>query len=713
MFDLWRQGSAMSLDHPAKLLELCLFGLIVSGLLYGSLVYQIARAGYFARLCGPAAAPRRQLEAIYDRPAKALAILIPSYKEEPIVLAKTILSAALMECPRRRICVLLDDPPHGSASDVEALRASRKLVAELDASFFATAKPYILELQAFLRRSATPGIDTHAESRRVAGLYLQAARRVDELAAPFQGLPSPADRFLIEAILERCSADHRARARQLWIRPESAEQILREYRRLASLFEVRIESFERKRYVDLSHASNKAMNLNAYIGLLGKSYRETPSPEGLVLTACAVEDADLHVAGADYLLTLDADSMVRPDYALRLMAIMEADARIAVAQTPYSAFPNSASMVERIAGATTDLQYIVHQGFTAFHATYWVGANALLRYGALTDIQTWESERGRNVPVFIQDRTVIEDTGSTVDLIRRGWRLHNHPQRLAYSATPPDFGALVIQRRRWANGGLVILPDLVRYCLAGNGGRPAVGEALMRAHYLVAPAISNLGLLALLLVRFDSRFATLWLPLSAAPYYFVYGRDLKQAGYRAIDLFSVYALNLLLLPVNVAGVLASVRQLISGRKATFARTPKVEDRTSTPPIFIAFLLAAILYMGTGLFADLSEGLWTHAAFAGLNGVLFAFGFTVFLGWRNSMTDLAAAFRRPQAIPVSSPRLAAASPTPHQPQPETQRGRAPVAACLMAPDMCGGAVSPFNPQRTMAVSAALVPVSIRP
>lgn len=71
------------------------------------------------------------------------------------------------------------------------------------------------------------------------------------------------------------------------------------------------------------------------------------------------------------------------------------------------------------------------------------------------------TERGHAVSVFIQDKTLIEDTGSTIDLVAKGWRLHNHPERLAYSATPPDFGALVIQRRRWANGGLIILPSLL------------------------------------------------------------------------------------------------------------------------------------------------------------------------------------------------------------------------------------------------------------
>ena len=48
--------------------------------------------------------------------------------------------------------------------------------------------------------------------------------------------------------------------------------------------------------------------------------------------------------------------------------------------------PGSATRIERIAGATTDLQHIVHQGMTHYDATFWVGANAVLRKRALDDI---------------------------------------------------------------------------------------------------------------------------------------------------------------------------------------------------------------------------------------------------------------------------------------------------------------------------------------
>ena len=135
---------------------------------------------------------------------------------------------------------------------------------------------------------------------------------------------------------------------------------------------------------------------------------------------------------------------------------------MAIAQTPYSAFPGAATRLERIAGATTDLQHIVHQGLTYYDATFWVGANAVIRKKALDQIAETSYIGDWEIKQYIKDRTVIEDTESTIDMGIHGWRLFNYPERLSYSATPPDFGSLCIQRRRWANGGLLILSKLHR-----------------------------------------------------------------------------------------------------------------------------------------------------------------------------------------------------------------------------------------------------------
>jgi hypothetical protein len=320
-------------------------------------------------------------------------------------------------------------------------------------------------------------------------------------------------------------------------------------------------------------------------------------------------------------------------------------ARVAVAQTPYSAIPGATGMLERIAGATTDIQYLIHQGFTGYDATYWVGANALLRKTALLDIAVTEEERGHSITRYIQDRTVIEDTESSIDLVARGWSLYNYPERLAYSATPADFGALLIQRRRWANGGLIILPKLLRYLLRHIGRRATLAQGFMRFHYLTSIAAVNIGLLVLLAVPFKAVNLSPWLPLTALPYFLFYLRDLSLMGYRKSDLLRVYALNLLLIPVNIGGVLKSLQQAWRATKIPFARTPKVAGRTAAPPLYILAAGALIVHWFVQAGLDMYQGLWAHGVFAAVNAMFLAYAFVVFVGLRAAQADLRASLRR--------------------------------------------------------------------
>jgi cellulose synthase (UDP-forming) len=448
--------------------------------------------------------------------------------------------------------------------------------------------------------------------------------------------------------LDEPARAHRERAQQLRDKALSSERAAREFRRLASLFDLQIVSFERKQFVNLSHESNKAMNLNAYISLMGRSLRIRRQAHTKLIEEVSPGLADLHIPQADYIITLDADSILLPDYALRLVEVIEApgNQRLAVVQTPYTAVPEATAALERIAGATTDIQHIVHQGFTSWNGTYWVGANALLRRAALEDIQTLDQERGFNIAKYIESRTVIEDTESSIDLINKGWSLYNYPGRLAYSASPPDFGALLIQRRRWANGGLIILPKLARYLLRRPFKLQKLAEVFVRSHYLVSIATASGGVLLLLVIPFERALQTIWLPITALPYFLLYGRDLVRSGYRWLDLPRVYALNLALIPVNLGGVVASLRQAVTGRKSPFARTPKVSDRTAAP---VSYLAAQYGLFGWCLFGgtmDVLAGKWLHATFALINAGFLAYAFVRFVGLRGTIADVSAQLRAP-------------------------------------------------------------------
>ncbi len=97
---------------------------------------------------------------------------------------------------------------------------------------------------------------------------------------------------------------------------------------------------------------------------------------------------------------------------------------------------------------------------------------------------------------YVQDRTVIEDTESSIDLVANGWTLFNYPERLSYSATPPDFGSLSVQRGRWANGGLLIAPKFLRFAHQARkeGRRQRRSAVALRLNYMASICWASLGL---------------------------------------------------------------------------------------------------------------------------------------------------------------------------------------------------------------------------
>ena len=643
---------AEHLARPADVAEAGVYVLLVSLLVYGGLTYQLARLGYLRRRADHRPPEEPSPWCRFDREAPRVVALVPSYREEAEVVRQTLLSAALQDYPHRRVILLIDDPPHPDRpEDAAALAAARALPRQVEDLLAAPAARCTeaasdLEDRAArrLRPSAEgshPSPDLREEAYRLAAVYDEVAAWFDEQAERHPHA-SHTDELFVREVLRAPAEARRLTAEEL--RQSSHEfreaDLSAHCRHLRWLFSAEVTSFERKRYSNLSQAANKAMNLNSYIALLGGRYAELEARGGLALEETGRSTPALEVPDADYVLTLDADSVLLPDYAARLVDVMEesGNERVAVSQTPYSAVPGSPGLLERVAGATTDMQYIVHQGFTRHEATFWVGANALLRKAALDDIRAVEPDAdGRTSAKYIQDRTVIEDTESSVDLAERGWRLFNYPERLSYSATPPDYGALVIQRRRWANGGLIILPKLLRHLWRKPWRK--LGEGWMRIHYLISIVSANLAFVALLLFPFDDWLATVWLPLAAVPYFALYSRDLRQHGYPRWELVRVYALNVLLVAANLGGVVKSLHQAVTGRQTPFKRTPKTSDRTAVPALYLAVPYLAATYLSLGVFWDLAAGRLSHAALALVNGLLLSYAIARFIGAKASREDL--------------------------------------------------------------------------
>ena len=645
---LTRTSVAGSSDRPPLDLATIAYLVIMSLLACSALAYLTTRLGYYSRTRSHRRATRAELAQTFEGGAPTLTVLIPSYQEDERVNRMTVLSAALQEYPDLEVVLLIDDPPEPKyARPAGMLAAAQRLPREVEALLGEPFGRCQTALDCFETKFIAGGETGVEDVEDVAAEYEHAAQWLADQAAGYE-VVDHADRFLVDQVLLGLSADLATNAHALRAAAGDGAALTREHlryllRRLTWIFGARITSFQRKRFVSLSHEPNKAMNLNSYIGLMGDSYREIPVPGGGLALLRADNDPDLVVRDPDYVLTLDADSLLLPEYCLRIVQVLEQreHAKVAVAQAPYTAFPGAATRLERMAGATTDLQHMVHQGMTHYDATFWVGANAILRKRAIDDLRDVSHDGDWAISRYISDRTVIEDTESSVDLGVHGWRLLNYPERLSYSATPPDFGALCIQRQRWANGGLLILPALWRQIRArrDRGERQRLGETFLRINYMASICWSSIALIFLLLFQFNDRLISPLVLLISIPYFLMMAVDLKHCGYRRSDVLGLYGFNLVLLAVNIAGVGASLLQVLIGGRPAFKRTPKVRSRTTPGLTFVLMPYVFVLFSVLVLLSDIPRHRWVNVTLAGINAALALYAIVAYIGVGNSLVDV--------------------------------------------------------------------------
>lgn len=641
-----RVSAAWTHDRVRPLVESIIFGSCMLIVMYSNLLYHFCLIGFYLRRAVHRPASRAEIESLYDGAAPALSVLIPSYKEERRVVWQTMISAALSEYPAKQVVLLVDDPimPR-TQDDITLLESARALPGDLQQLFAEHAGTFRAAQQAFETRRAEGPVDSAAEWTRIADHYDSIANWLDDVARDFSGnrelaeLPF-AERFFVKEILLAPAQQHRERAASIREHHPEEGLLARHYARLVGLFDVSFSHFERKKYANLSHEANKAMNLNSYMHLIGKSWREVTTDQGIELVEAAPAEATFSIPDASYINTIDADSLMLSDYALRLIHMMEQPEhhRMAVAQSPCSSFPGCTNPIERVAGACIDVQFHTHQGYTHWDASFWVGANAMLRRRALEEIKEWRVADGKKVAIYIQDRTVIEDTESTIDLVSKGWKLYNYPERMTFSATPPDFGSLLIQRRRWANGGLIILPKLLGYAWKQPKNFRLAKELFMRVNYLALTTASCAVTLLFFFYPFSRHIITPAIIWASLPIMLLYARDLKLTGHRYSDVLRVAALNLMLFPVIAGGVLKQFQQMLTGKKIPFGRTPKVTGRTAAPA-FYSFLEIALV-VNFAFFATYYglQGKWPQFSYALLNLGFFLYALVAFIGVQAAFVD---------------------------------------------------------------------------
>ena len=156
----------------------------------------------------------------------------------------------------------------------------------------------------------------------------------------------------------------------------------------------------------------------------------------------------------------------------------------------------------------------------------------------------------------------------------------------------------------------------------------------------------------LLAFPFNTRIATPLLSLIILPYFLAQASDLKLSGYKRLDVLRIYGFNLILLPVNLAGVGSSLLQGMTRDKSVFGRTPKVRDRTvpSLSYVLAPYLIVA-LAMHTLVLHNGHQRLLT-VVYAVLNALLTVYAIVAFIGLRRSVADVGLWLKAWLYVPVS-------------------------------------------------------------
>jgi chitinase len=303
--------------------EEVLYLVIVTLLTVSAVAYLLARLGFMYRTRTHHRATRASLDQYYDARRPTLTTIIPSYQEEERVIRTTLLSAALQEYPDKQVVLLIDDPyvPKNQKAR-EQQESARALPGKIERLLAEPARRFAGEMQSFelaLQRGDQPS------GNSMLGLASAYGAAVDwlENLADRQEITDHTDEFFVNEIVLRLADSFRevkdalleSAAEGVVLHPQMFRRL---YRRLVWTFSVRVASFERKKYVSLSHEPNKAMNLNSYLGLMGGTYHEIQTAGGTALVP-AQPGLGKHVQNPDYVVTLDADSVLLPEYCLRLV----------------------------------------------------------------------------------------------------------------------------------------------------------------------------------------------------------------------------------------------------------------------------------------------------------------------------------------------------------------------------------------------------------
>ncbi|CAN5446557.1 glucans biosynthesis glucosyltransferase MdoH [soil metagenome] len=166
-------------------------------------------------------------------------------------------------------------------------------------------------------------------------------------------------------------------------------------------------------------------------------------------------------AGYDYMIVLDADSIMGGQTMVRLAVDMEVHPRLGLIQTVpsvvgastlFSRWQQFANRLYGPIGAAGMIWWARSEG------TFW-GHNAIIRVGAFADSCGLPTLKG---PAPFGGHIMSHDMVEAALLRRRGWAVHMVMADDSYEEFPPSLPDLATRDRRWCQGNVQHVPLLMR-----------------------------------------------------------------------------------------------------------------------------------------------------------------------------------------------------------------------------------------------------------
>lgn len=332
----------------------------------------------------------------------------------------------------------------------------------------------------------------------------------------------------------------------------------------------------------------------------------------------------------NYLIIFDADMNPLPDFVGQLVAIMEANPKLAFTQTPqyYSNF--EFNRVARAAGLQQAVFYeYICEGKGQQGAMFCCGSNVIIRRQALEEVGGFD------------ETSVTEDFVTSLLMHKKGWSSRYLSVISAFGQGPEDLGAFFKQQFRWARGTLGCIVPLLK-----NLVKSPRDYTLSQwwEHFLTATTYLN-GTVYIIMVFFPILYILFDQPsfisdpliyvCTFVPYItltlVLFVLTLRKRNYAAKDIASVLVMNAVTFPVFVKAAFAALFNV----KSTFGVTPK-DGATSLPltafkPQIAAALLCVIattwgimslIYEDYRFYGILANLIWTTYNFMVITSFLY-------------------------------------------------------------------------------------------